>query len=129
MSVHREPVPDDPAAMLDAVIAALASGLLPRGAYLECEVRRAARNANRRRLAGMRDEAAAAAERAAHRPLMLPVAECLARSVSVGDRAGQDRLLSRPRSNRQWRELAVILAAAADPARISAPAGAETDAA
>lgn len=70
----------------------------------------AGRRARRARLAAYR-------ERLARMP-MLPVAAALARAAAAGDRAGVDAVLSRSRTQAEWRQVALILAEAADPARI-----------
>lgn len=50
---------------------------------------------------------------------MTPTAARLARAVATGNRRGAASLLNRPRTRGEWKTLALILAAAADPARIA----------
>jgi hypothetical protein len=64
---------------------------------------------------------------------MVPVAARLARAVAQGNRKRALALLNRPRTRGEWKSLAMVLAAAVDPARIgtvpaqaSAPDGLET---
>jgi hypothetical protein len=58
---------------------------------------------------------------------MRSLAARLARCGAARDYAGLGRLLdktmlARPRTEREWRQLVILLAAAADPERIAAPA-------
>lgn len=73
-----------------------------------------------RRLPPRRPFTVALAVTAARRE-MTPVAARLARSVAAGERKRTSALLSRPRTRGEWKALAVTLAAAADPERITAP--------
>lgn len=64
---------------------------------------------------------------------MIPVAARLSRAVAQGNRKQILGLLNRPRTRGEWKSLAMVLAAAVDPARIgtvpaqaSAPDGRET---
>lgn len=54
----------------------------------------------------------------AARKEMIPVAARLARAVAQGNRKKALALLNRPRTRGEWKSLAMVLAAAADPARI-----------
>ncbi len=74
----------------------------------------AAERARQERLAAYRDAIA--------RQPMRPVAAALARAAANRDRAGVDALLSRPRTQQEWRQIALILATAADPERIAVAA-------
>jgi hypothetical protein len=49
---------------------------------------------------------------------MIPVAARLARAVAQGNRKRALALLNRPRTRGEWKSLAMVLAAAVDPARI-----------
>ena len=85
------------------------------------KARLAAIAAEEREAAAARARARQAARRAAAvRRQMLPVAVHLARAAALGDRAGTDAILHRPRTLDEWRDLALILASAADPSRIGA---------
>lgn len=82
-------------------------------AAVDAEQEEAAAARARARQAGWQDAVA--------RQPMLAVAVHLARALAIGDRAGADVLLSRQRSLPEWRDLALILAAAADQERITVP--------
>ena len=51
-----------------------------------------------------------------------PLALALARCAAAGDAAGTERLLAVQRPASQWRQLAMLLASAADVERLAAPA-------
>lgn len=53
---------------------------------------------------------------------MIPVAVRLARAVASGNRKSTYALLDRPRTRGEWKSLALVLAAAADPERIGVTA-------
>jgi hypothetical protein len=54
---------------------------------------------------------------------MLPVAFALARAVAMRDQAGQEAILTRPRSLPEWRQLALALAGSADLAKLRGTPG------
>lgn len=99
-----EPVPETTEALLGAVIALLAE------AYEDGQRRKPL--PPRRPLRIVTPAPAAWRE-------MTPTAARLARAVAAGNRRGAASLLNRPRTRGEWKTLALILAAAADPERIA----------
>jgi hypothetical protein len=59
-------------------------------------------------------------DRIAREPSALLAAAHLVTAVTIGDRAGAEALLCRPRTRREWRQLVLVLASAADPEKIPA---------
>jgi len=102
---------EDPEDLLAKVIALLA------------EAYREAQESRPRNLPPRRPVTAANALSAAHRE-MVPVAARLARAAARGDRKRANGLLDKPRTRGEWKALAMVLAAAADPARIEFTEGA-----
>jgi hypothetical protein len=103
--------------MFGELLSLIAGRVCSSKVFGEAEKRRAEREAPLRKIAAQRRRALAAARRAAPAPVM---ASRLAVAVATGDRATAGAILSRPRSNAQWRELALILAAAAAPEKLAA---------
>jgi hypothetical protein len=118
--VPDDPPPEDTESRLQDVIAVVDRALLAKAGWsdpesvaaAEAEQHEASRARERARRAGW--------QAAVARQPMLAVAVHLARAVAIGDRAGAEVLLSRQRSLPELRELAEILASAADPSRIGA---------
>jgi len=117
------PVPDKTVdELIGELVAVLAEACLGSKSRRPSKKRLAEIAAEERVVAAARTRAAQAAYRAAlARQQAFPVAVHLARVVAINDQAGTDAILHRPRSLDEWREIAVILAGAADPARFAVP--------
>jgi hypothetical protein len=104
------------------LIAALAKPQISPWAFRVAEERRIARAAVLRKIEERQARELAAARRAvaASRPMPV-IARLLTSAAATGDQAAADVLLSRPKSNAEWRELVLLLASAADLERLAAP--------
>lgn len=107
--------------LLDELISALAEGLCEPEVFAEAEARRPARAQARRDaevLAERREAKEAELSASIARQPAVKIAASLARVASARDRAGEDALLSRLRTRDALRAVVLVLAGAADPARI-----------